>query len=81
MPDHYFITHSNIIRKNAIKRDYNIEPNNENFVNFATFIKALYKKETISYPKFYKMDNLSKLGFLGAEMLLRDNSFFDRYSK
>jgi hypothetical protein len=81
MPDHYFITHSNIIRKHAITRDFNIDPNNEIFVNFVTFIKALYKKETISYPKFYKMDNMSKLGFLGTEMLLRDNSFFDRYSK
>ena len=81
MPDHYFITHSNIIRKHVVTRDYNIEPNNENFVNFATFIKALYKKENISYPKFYKMDNMSKLGFLGTEMLLKDNSFFDRYSK
>jgi hypothetical protein len=81
MPDQYFITYSNIIRKHDITRDHNIEPNNEIFVNFATFIKALYKKETISYPKFYKMDNMSKLGFLGAEMLLKDNSFFERYSK
>lgn len=76
-----FITQSNIIRKHAVMRNEKVELINEIFVNFATFIKALYKKETISYPKFYKMDNISKLGFLGAEMLLKDNAFLDRYRK
>ena len=76
-----FITQSNIIRKHALIRNEKVELNTESFVNFATFIKALYKKEAISYPKFYKMDNLSKLGFLGAEMLLKDNAFLDRYRK
>ncbi len=42
----------------------------ENFVNFADFIKSFFKQEGIVYPKFYKMDNLSKLGFLSAEMVL-----------
>jgi len=76
-----FITQSNIIRKHAVMRNEKVEFNNEIFVNFAAFIKALYKKEAISYPKFYKMDNLSKLGFLGAEMLLKDTAFLDRYRK
>jgi hypothetical protein len=76
-----FITQSNIIRKHAIMRNEKVELNNEIFVNFAAFIKALYKKEAISYPKFYKMDNLSKLGFLGAEILLKDTAFLDRYRK
>ena len=30
---------------------------------------AIYKQLDISYPKFHKMDNLSKLGFLGVEIL------------
>ena len=30
---------------------------------------AIYKTLGISYPKFYKMDSLSKLGFLGTEIL------------
>jgi hypothetical protein len=76
-----YITQSIIIRKEAILRNEIPVANNEIFVNFAAFIKALYKKENLSYPKFYKMDNLSKLGFLGAEMLLKDNSFLDRYKK
>jgi len=43
----------------------------EKIATFAEFIKALYKQEQISYPKFYKMDSLSKLGFMCAELLLR----------
>ena len=34
---------------------------------------------SISYPKFYKMDRLSKLGFLATEMLLKDVSLNERY--
>jgi hypothetical protein len=51
----------------------------ENFTNFAAFIKNLYKKEQVNYPKFYKMDNLSKLGFLSAEMLLRNSGVLNKY--
>jgi len=36
------------------------------------FLTSAMKALAISYPKFYKMDRLSKLGFLGAEMLLHD---------
>ncbi len=51
----------------------------ENFINFAARIKALFKQEQISYPKFYKMDNLSKLGFLTAEMVFRERRVSDLY--
>jgi 3-oxoacyl-(acyl-carrier-protein) synthase len=53
----------------------------ENFANFATFIKNLYKKELVNYPKFYKMDNLSKLGFLTAEFLIRNSDVLIKYKK
>jgi len=53
----------------------------ENFTNFATFIKALYKKEQVNYPKFYKMDNLSKLGFLTAELLIKNSDVLKKYNK
>lgn len=36
---------------------------------FPTF---LYREFKVSYPKYFKMDNLSKLGFLAAEFLLKD---------
>lgn len=43
----------------------------ENIPNFAGFIKDLYRQEKVSYPKFFKMDSLSKLGFMAAELLFR----------
>lgn len=33
------------------------------------FITAVYRKNNFSYPKFFKMDNLSKTGFLCSELL------------
>ena len=38
----------------------------------STEITELYRSLQIDYPKFFKMDNLSKLGFLASEMLLKD---------
>ncbi len=45
-----------------------------NFITFADFIKAVYKQEQITYPKFYKMDAVSKLGFLAGELALKTKS-------
>ncbi|WP_417352782.1 3-oxoacyl-ACP synthase [Flavobacterium alkalisoli] len=39
---------------------------------FAEFAKQLYRDMETDYPKFFKMDNLSKLSFLAAELLLKD---------
>jgi len=35
------------------------------------FLKSLYKQFGVKYPKFYKMDELSKLGFITCELLLQ----------
>ncbi|OBQ54701.1 3-oxoacyl-ACP synthase [Tamlana sp. s12] len=42
---------------------------------FSEFIKAAYKSEKTKYPKFFKMDNLSKLAFLAADVLLKNENF------
>ena len=34
------------------------------------FLRSVYKHIGLNYPKFFKMDALSQLGFLGAEMTL-----------
>ena len=39
---------------------------------------AIYKSLEISYPKFYKMDSLSKLGFIATE-ILKQHVDFDKY--
>jgi hypothetical protein len=44
------------------------------------FLDTGLKSLSISYPKFYKMDRPSKLGFLGAEVLLRDTILLERYA-
>lgn len=39
--------------------------------SFSEFSKAAYKNFNIEYPKFFKMDNLSKLAFLASEITLK----------
>ena len=39
---------------------------------FPEFAKEAYKTLELSYPKFHKMDHLSKLAFLAAEMILKE---------
>jgi hypothetical protein len=36
-------------------------------------LKGLYQSMQLEYPKFFKMDELCKLAFLGAEMLFQKN--------
>ena len=38
---------------------------------FSDFSKKAYQNFEMNYPKFFKMDSLSKLAFLGAEFLLK----------
>ncbi len=46
----------------------------EKSTHFKAFAKAAYQAFELSYPKFHKMDQLSKLGFLCAETLLKDQN-------
>ena len=38
-----------------------------------TDLVALYREQVEDYPKFFKMDILCKLGFLGTELLLKSD--------
>jgi len=44
------------------------------------YLTSLYRSLEIDYPKFFKMDNLSKLGFLASELIFQndDSRFIDR---
>ncbi|MGD0710054.1 MAG: hypothetical protein ABR968_02650 [Bacteroidales bacterium] len=44
--------------------------------NPSVFMKNAYKHFKINYSKFFKMDNLSKLGFLAAEILINKSNVF-----
>ncbi|HSG67409.1 MAG TPA: hypothetical protein VK994_01785 [Bacteroidales bacterium] len=46
---------------------------------YRKFIRAAYKHFDVDYPKFFKMDGLSKLGFLSAEVLLADEKLPDEF--
>lgn len=43
------------------------------------FIRAAYRHFETNYPKFFKMDPLSKLGFLSVEVLLKGEDIANRY--
>lgn len=44
------------------------------------FLDQAYAALKIDYPKYYKMDNLSKLGLLASELLLREKTLSDKTS-
>jgi hypothetical protein len=44
-----------------------------------TFVRSVYRHYNIDYPKVFKMDNLSKLGFLSAEILLQGTDILQKY--
>ena len=44
----------------------------ENLCRAHDFFSAVYERIGVDYRKFYKMDALSKLGFLASELLLKD---------
>ncbi len=43
------------------------------------FLMGAYRHFDIQYPKFFKMDNLSKLGWLANEVLLKDSFDKEQY--
>lgn len=47
---------------------------NDECEDFSAFIKNAYKFLKTEYPKFFKMDNLSKLAFLAADVLLKNEN-------
>jgi hypothetical protein len=66
-----FISSFTIIRnQNIIKDDYKLL--NSETQTIDAFLDSVYLQLALNYPKFYKMDRLSKLGFLASEVLLKD---------
>jgi hypothetical protein len=44
------------------------------------FLEEAFTYQSLSYSKFYKMDRLSKLGFLASEMLLKRSPLLPHYA-
>ncbi|MGZ3750419.1 MAG: hypothetical protein ACXVB0_07310 [Mucilaginibacter sp.] len=47
--------------------------------DISSFLLSVYQHFQLNYPKFYKMDNLSKMGWLAAELLLKEGFKKDNY--
>ncbi len=72
MPGEIYITASSVISEGRIiKNGVSIFENKD--INAPEFLLAAYQQLGIKYSKFYKMDNLSKLGWVAAEVLLKDS--------
>ena len=78
MPGEIYITASCVISDNTVYK--NGKPVFENKgTDVPAFLLSAYQHFEIKYPKFYKMDNLSKLGWLANEILLQDSSLQEKY--
>ena len=60
------IEHSKIVVNNEVIFESQTQ-------TFSEFAKEAYKNLALNYPKFHKMDNLSKLAFLTSEVILKDD--------
>lgn len=72
MKANYYISNYCLIENNSVSIDgkKQFELGEAPFLEFA---KAAYKEFELDYPKFFKMDNLSKLAFLASEIILKNN--------
>ena len=80
MTDRKVITKSCLIRENMVIINSRLEYRDETNPGFTDFIHSVYSKYQLNYPKFFKMDNLSKLGFLTGELLLTGKAL-NKYNK
>ena len=76
MKESYYISNSCVIKNQKVfKNETLVFESNE--ADFNAFAKATYKNLQLEYPKFFKMDGLSKLAFLASEFLLSDKNEAD----
>jgi hypothetical protein len=67
-----------IISKGAVIKNGVTVFENTN-TDIAAFLLAIYHHLQLNYPKYYKMDNLCKLGWLASEVLIKDSFKKDSY--
>ncbi|HVW96880.1 MAG TPA: hypothetical protein VHA56_13000 [Mucilaginibacter sp.] len=73
-----YITSSSAISDNIVFKDNKPVFENQG-AEVAELLLSVYQHFGFNYPKFYKMDNLSKLGWLAAEVLLQNGFKKDDY--
>jgi hypothetical protein len=75
------ITAYSLIRNNQIFLNGRMVFENREAGHFGEFIRSAYKYAELSYPKFYKMDDLCKLGLMAAEFALKESGALTRFEK
>ncbi|NIG57196.1 beta-ketoacyl synthase N-terminal-like domain-containing protein [Chitinophaga sp. Cy-1792] len=75
MKNKAYITGSCIIRNNSITLNGQLLFSSPG-VELQEFLRGAYDQFSGQYPKFHKMDPLSKLGWLAAEALLKDSNVY-----
>jgi hypothetical protein len=67
-----YITGSCVIRNNRVSHNDALIWEAAQGLELPEFLRAAYDRFSGAYPKFHKMDNLAKLGWLAAEVLLQE---------
>ena len=75
MPEDKFITDFVIIRQGKLIKSGKTFFQIDKELSLDEFLKKAYTNLKLKYPKFHKMNRLSKLGFLGTELLLKNNEY------
>lgn len=71
MKSKYYIKSFCHIKDNKIALNGSDIYNSDDSLDFLEFAKTAYRSFDIKYPKFFKMDGLSKLAFLASEVILK----------
>jgi hypothetical protein len=80
LTDNLHITSHAIISNNVVYSNGGVVFENKD-INAGDFLLSAYQFLEVKYPKFYKMDNLSKMGLLASEVLLKDSEIGTKYSE
>lgn len=76
MKELYLTSYTHLSSGGFFKDDIILLPGND---DPSDLFKQAYQKLGFSYPKFFKMDPLSKLGILGTEPFFTDGKLKERY--
>lgn len=79
MSKEIYITSSCIIYNKSVRKNGELLFKNDD-QRLTDFLQSAYQHVGFRYPKFYKMDNLSKLGWLATEVLLQDDFEAGKYT-
>ena len=79
LSENNYITASCVISNHLVYKNGKAFFENKD-ISLSGFLLSAYNHFDLKYPKFYKMDNLSKLGWLAVEILLRDSFKKEKYN-